>query len=653
MLTCRSILKKLAWCLVVACLFCIAVLSLVWLFLPGQIVSNKPFVVQSLDIDTYDWYDLGTVDLNRDGHLDIFTTNHSNMQSLLIADGKGAFEDNLTRYGLNQDTDFPGLEALDVAPDMSQPGIYIYFLQAKLYLTHVTGNHTSSITGSISIPIQVKIISDKGFEAEILNKTSAGYHTGLVTFNTTHEGQLTLEVPISAPITVNLKSNVQLENVFVGFNRINPKNHNFELYLKDRHGIAWSDFNNDSMKDAFIVRGGLFGQMSKVSRELSDQFFLSLSSDQYIDVIKEKGFSKKDSPGRKVAWVDVNGDGRLDLYISCGRKVGGFWQYVPEKLRKSTKTGNRFPNMLYLQKANGKFQEVAGSYGLDFDVGGTFLWYDPDRDGDADLLWASENEVVLYRNSNVKFTAEVLLPESTTIQPVKLAAADFDSDDDLDVFIGASFGSKLLINDSGNLRVVNPEDFGLPSRVRTVNWVDFNNDGQMDLYAWPAGIYQQEDNGHFRKTGLLNISSPFWPLVDARALWFDYDNDGDLDVIIMQRFFPRIIQKAFHDRLCSTAIFLRNDSDPENHWFQVELEGMAGNREAIGASVTVSTSRGHHRQEVGQFESSHFSQGHYRLHFGLGTEVEPNAINVHWSDDLQQSVTLPVNRQIIRLAKPM
>ena len=74
----------------------------------------------------------------------------------------------------------------------------------------------------------------------------------------------------------------------------------------------------------------------------------------------------------------------------------------------------------------------------------------------------------------------------------------------------------------------------------------------------------------------------------------------------------------------------------ENHWLQIKLIGSKGNRQAIGASVTVVTPDGQQTQMVGSNDGAFFSQGHYRLYFGLGSNKSVNSINIRWPDNQQQ-----------------
>ena len=75
-----------------------------------------------------------------------------------------------------------------------------------------------------------------------------------------------------------------------------------------------------------------------------------------------------------------------------------------------------------------------------------------------------------------------------------------------------------------------------------------------------------------------------------------------------------------------------------NHWLQIRLNGGKGNRQAIGARVTVITPDGRQVQEVGSTDGAFFSQGHYRLYFGLGTYTKADAVKIRWSDGNEQEI---------------
>src|SRR5437660_4130222 len=77
--------------------------------------------------------DIGVVDANGDDVLDVFTTNHNYRQDLLIADGKGGYRDTLSAWGLDQSSEFPGVEIALSQPEMIAPGVYIYWKGRRIF----------------------------------------------------------------------------------------------------------------------------------------------------------------------------------------------------------------------------------------------------------------------------------------------------------------------------------------------------------------------------------------------------------------------------------------------------------------------------------------------------------------------------------------
>ena len=75
-----------------------------------------------------------------------------------------------------------------------------------------------------------------------------------------------------------------------------------------------------------------------------------------------------------------------------------------------------------------------------------------------------------------------------------------------------------------------------------------------------------------------------------------------------------------------------------NHWLQVKLIGPRGNPQGIGSQVSVITANSQQIQEVGSTDGAFFSQGHYRLYFGLGSHDKADAIRIRWSDGRLQEI---------------
>jgi hypothetical protein len=243
---------------------------------------------------------------------------------------------------------------------------------------------------------------------------------------------------------------------------------------------------------------------------------------------------------------------------------------------------------------------------------------------------------------------------------------DYDNDGDLDIFSASSKGNVLFINTGETFSAVSPVSVGLPGKSFTANWVDFQNDGLMDLHTVPGGLYVQKQKGEFIFSSQLKITqgrfSPF-RLTGARAAWFDIDNNGSRDLLLSTKYAVKNTKWAnwFAKMTGSDGRFggLRyfwkavsfNNKNTDSHWLQVQLIGPPSNRQAIGAIVTVVMPEGLQTQQVGGSEGSHYSQGHYRLYFGLGAHPKPLKINVTWSDGQSTEIIDPAGDRLLKIQR--
>ena len=97
--------------------------------------------------------------------------------------------------------------------------------------------------------------------------------------------------------------------------------------------------------------------------------------------------------------------------------------------------------------------------------------------------------------------------------------------------------------------------------------------------------------------------------------------------------------KNSEDRFAWKLQAYRNLVDNGNHWLQLRLVGKPGNPQAIGARVTLRTADGQQTQQVGLNDGSFFSQGHYRLYFGLGPHARADRMQIRWPDGQVQELT--------------
>lgn len=587
----------------------------VWTVVPPQISTGGRFSAQPLAIEDYRLFDLGATDVDGDGVLDLFTTNHSGRQSLLLGDGRGGFVESFAGRGLDQDPDVPGLEESDDPPLVRAPGLYVYRRRKRLLLRLHDPSGTLEVRGSIGAPVPLAVRRAQGFEA-------TGDEDGKrVRFTGTAGGSLALEsFAASAPHTVEIDPSLPREAIHLGRDARHPTGHRFVLQWQDRHGMAWSDVDGDGRRDVFISRGGRSGTVAADDASVRDQLYRQ-EAHGFVDVTADSGIEKAGCPGRRVAWFDADADGALDLYEVCGNQQR-----------------TAFPNRLYRQVGSWRFREAGAAMGLDLPGDAPFAWFDVDGDRRPELLGGGEELSVLQREPTGRFRATAV-PGAPPGRPRRVAVADFDRDGDLDAYVLTGRGAALLVNDAGRLHGVDPASCGLPVRGLTANWVDADGDGRVDLHVVPGGLYLQRGNGAFTPDGALRVRTSGVRVIDARAIWIDADRDGDRDLVLALRTAParwwgRVLRRltghtARHHRW--TVRLLRNDG-PRAHWLEVDLLGPAGNREAVGAQVAVETPDGRQLAPVGAMDGSHYSQGDYRAHFGLGGSDHFARLTVFWPD---------------------
>lgn len=592
-------------------------------------------------------YDAGIVDANGDGLLDIFTTNHNWRQRLLLADGQGGYRDALSAWGLDQSREFPGVEISTIAPEIDEPGIYIYWHNRRLYIRANKIENHGQVAITLHAITEIEILNNNGFHIE--EKHCEALSSPLITdctikFSAKDDAIMEL-FPRSrgVPMNFRLDDSIALAHVYIGNQRISPSTHEFSLPLQDRHAMAWSDFNDDGQLDVFITRGAIGGTLRIYPQSIVDtvdeEFFVSKdgaesANPRFDNVISRSGITKNGCSARHANWVDFNSDGLLDIFINC-EDVGH--------------VEGEYPNKLYQQDTRQKFMEVAAQSGLavlDHNII-DYEWLDADNDGDMDLFTHQDDGFHLYRNNTGRFESEFIFRGEFAridnpklkgeagaywIFDGKLSVSDYDGDGDLDVFAASKKGNALLVNNEGVYASVDPLTIGLPANSVSASWVDYDNDGIPDLHTVPEGIFRQGSDRTFDRTNLLVLPSGTY--MASVINWYDINNDGTRDALIALNENSSLYRWwQFSPKDTFKWIFQTyQNTDTGNHWLQIRLTGAPGNREAIGSRVTLVTPDGQQIQEVGNSDGSFYSQGHYRLYFGLGQHSRVDVLKIRWPD---------------------
>ncbi|MEO9873029.1 T9SS type A sorting domain-containing protein [Ekhidna sp.] len=241
--------------------------------------------------------------------------------------------------------------------------------------------------------------------------------------------------------------------------------------------------------------------------------------------------------GGTLDWADYDGDGDLDLIVSRSRQLGNFdSQYL----------------RLYQNNA-GTFTLVndgLNNVGLPIRLSHAAVWGDYDQDGDPDLAVIMEDDLdnlraMIYTNTDGMFTKlDVTLPIA---ENGSLSWADYDQDNDLDLLITGfdrdAFLCKSSIynNDGGTFTDINAGLQGV--YVSSAKWGDYDNDGDLDIAFSGSTVFEQIEFGTlydpqsfiYENNGagiFTDISAPLEGVLFSSTDWGDYDQDGDLDLLI-------------------------------------------------------------------------------------------------------------------------
>jgi Tfp pilus assembly protein PilF len=437
-------------------------------------------------------------------------------------------------------------------------------------------------------------------------------------------------------------------------------------------GAAWGDYDSDGHPDLLVTAYDTL----VLYRNLGDGSFRDVTGPAGLGALK--GF------WTGVAWADYDRDGDLDAYVTGYVRyddelgTGSSGQYdieQPARLNPSTFPPER--NLLLRNNGNGTFSEVASQAGV-ADPAGRGLaaaWADFDEDGWLDIYVANDiSDNRLFRNRG-NGTFEDVSHRALVADyrgSMGIAVGDWDGDSDFDLFLTHWIAQEnaLYTNQrrrpperggpdsppDAPIRFMDEADrFGLGQvALDFIGWgtafFDYDNDARPDLFVVNGSTFQRKDdptrlvpmrdqlfwNGGGRR-GFYDVSflaGPYFrqTLVGRGLAVADYDNDGDLDAII--------VNHGDH------AVLLRNDATATNAWVQMWLEGRESNRSAVGARVRIVAGQTGQVQAVGS-QPSYLSQHGPVLHFGLGTATTVDTVEVRWpAGGVQVFTDLPVRTRV-------
>ena len=405
-------------------------------------------------------------------------------------------------------------------------------------------------------------------------------------------------------------------------------------------GCCIGDYNNDGFTDLYVTNYG------------PNVLYLNNGDGTFSDIADTANVGGNQfSSG--CAFVDVDADGYLDLYVV------NYVQFDPETNPECTRQGiptyctpEALPgvaDVFYRNNGDGTFTDVSEKVGIGTASGKGLgvVCGDVDNDGDVDVFVANDTTPnFLYRNErngvamteDALFAGVALSEEGRAYSGMGANLGDFDNDGYLDIVITNFQDQTNSLYHNAQSGFFTEMSFAtgigersLPYLAWGVDFIDFNNDGWLDLFVAnghlddniaeidPIGTYAQPNQLFLNDRGIRFSENPDAAIAQQKVsrgtAFGDIDNDGDIDIVV--------------SNLKDTPTVLRNDGNNASQWLAVKLIGTHCNRDAIGTRVTVISEDLTQMREV-KSGSGYLSQNDLRLHFGLGAAVSVDSLTVRW-----------------------
>jgi hypothetical protein len=415
-----------------------------------------------------------------------------------------------------------------------------------------------------------------------------------------------------------------------------------DRFHDDFMGCAVGDYDNDGFEDIYISAygGGLL---------LHNEHGKSFKNVTALAGIKPQPWATSCS------FADLDNDGRLDLYIDNYVVFGP--NTVPQLCKINGVLTSCAPHyykplkgVVYKNLGGGKFKDVTAAWGAQ-DVAGNALGVaaaDFDGSGRQSLVVANDGlradlltlQGRRYQNTGAK-SGVGYSAQGNPQSEMGIDWGDYNNDGKLDLAV-ATYADEIkpvyrqvgagLFDDQSTALGLGEQ--ALPNLAFGVKWLDYDNDGWLDLmfsnghiadniadyqpghsFLQPTLLFENDKGQHFSNVTALAGTALQKKIMGRGLAIGDFDNDGRMDALIVDN--------------SAGPLLLHNETTPVGHWLEVSLVGTKSNRDGIGALITADT--GNLRlTRLCHTDGSYMSASDKRVHIGLGPAATVPTLTVRW-----------------------
>jgi enediyne biosynthesis protein E4 len=429
-------------------------------------------------------------------------------------------------------------------------------------------------------------------------------------------------------------------------------------------GVAVADYDNDGYQDLFVTAYG------------SNRLYHNNGDCTFTDVTDKAGVAGS-GWSTSATWIDLDNDGLLDLVVA--RYVTWDWNDVWCGEHREGYRGICHPDvfppitmLVYHNDGSGHFTEIGRKLGLDKPAKALGVAIaDYDRDGGMDIYVANDSmpEFLFHQKKDGTFeevgleSATAVNSEGQTYAGMGVDSADYDNDGWPDLVVTDLANQRYALyhnNRDGTFDYASlASGLGSISQLHSgwgMRFVDYDNDGWKDLliaqghdmdniervspllhYREPV-LLVRNDQGKFHDVSPVS-GDVFHDAWVGRGLAIgDIDNDGRIDAVVSTN------GGGVH--------ILHNETATTNHWITLRLIGHKSNRDGIGAVVKLVTNQGSQWATV-TTSGSYLSASDPRVHFGLGSSLDADRIEIRWPSGILQTLTKIKGDRQIQVDEPV